>query len=69
MKYKLEVWSFGYKSEEFETDDYEDIRKRIITYLCFNHLGIKVFIDGVQVPFLDIKKRFEINTFRDLLKG
>lgn len=63
-KYKLEIWSFGYKSEEFETDNYEEIRKRTKNYLS-SDVGIKLFIDGNEIPFMRIKKELNINEFRN----
>lgn len=64
-KYKLEVWSYGYKSEEFETDDYNEIRKRVMNYLNID-VGIKLFIDGNQIPYLEIKKKLNINIYRNI---
>lgn len=64
-KYKLEIWIFGYKSGEFETDNYDEIRRITIKYLK-SDVGIKLFIDGIQIPYLKIKNELNINEFRDL---
>ena len=63
-KYKLEIWSFGYKSEEFETDNFEEIRSRTINYIGLD-VGIKLFIDGEEIPYLRIKKELKINNFNN----
>lgn len=61
-KYKFEVWSFGYKVEEFETDDLEEIRRIAMNYLD-KDIGVKLFIDNKEIPFLNIKRTLGINLF------
>lgn len=65
--YRFETWNYGYKTGEVETSDIDEIRKIIKSHLNNTNVGIKLFINDVQVPYLDIKKVLGINTFNNTL--
>lgn len=64
-KYLIEVYTYGYKSETYETEDYELARRRLMIYLKCD-LGVKLYIDSEEVKFLEIKKVMNINTYKNM---
>lgn len=58
--YKLEIWVFGNLSEFYESSDIDVIKRRYLMYLGHD-CGIKLFINGDRVKYLDVNKVLNIS--------